>query len=325
MHCSSPDCGALTIGPSDEQQSSVNIGEAAHIYGLTPGSARYDALVAASELSDITNGIWLCRNCHKTVDADEQRFPVEVLFTWRRVHEAGISRRLGRPNELVAEKLNEERLKPFKDASLRAQQIVLDRPNAWEYKLAAELLRTELGAVQERWRTLKSGLYFLKSRDVEVAELSAWWRTHLDDVLRIVAVLSKLVTTELPAAFGPPGTPGSDVGILQACRLIVAAGQNLLQCEEDLQFTRFPKDFEELKPVWSGVVGAQIDAMMALPTGLSKIFAVENPTGEHHIMVVFGLPEGFNEANDRAWQRCIRRHQGKNPDSLWDRMVGRAR
>jgi len=68
-------------------------------------------------------GIWLRRNCHKTVTPMSSASPVEVLFTWPRVQETGISRGLGRANELVANKLNEERLKPVRDASLGLNRL----------------------------------------------------------------------------------------------------------------------------------------------------------------------------------------------------------
>jgi hypothetical protein len=73
--CSNPDCQALTTGPAETEDKSVTIGEAAHIFGANPGSARFDEKMSSSERSDITNAIWLCRNCHKLADADAARFP----------------------------------------------------------------------------------------------------------------------------------------------------------------------------------------------------------------------------------------------------------
>src|ERR1700761_764747 len=88
--CSNPDCKTLTTGPAEQTTGSINIGEAAHIYGRTAASARHKADLSLAELSDITNGIWLCRNCHKLIDNDPVRFPPELLFEWRRLHERTI-------------------------------------------------------------------------------------------------------------------------------------------------------------------------------------------------------------------------------------------
>lgn len=71
--CSNPDCRALTSGPAEEAAKSVSVGEAAHIYGAEPGSARYDEAMGAPSRADITNAIWLCCNCHKLIDSRTNR------------------------------------------------------------------------------------------------------------------------------------------------------------------------------------------------------------------------------------------------------------
>src|SRR5690348_6684942 len=80
LRCSNPDCGVLTTGPTTDTSGATNIGEAAHIYGRTEDAARYDVRMSAGERADLTNGIWLCRNCHKQIDSDETRFPAALLF-----------------------------------------------------------------------------------------------------------------------------------------------------------------------------------------------------------------------------------------------------
>jgi hypothetical protein len=157
LTCSNPDCGALTAGPTVDELGSVNLGEAAHIFGLTPKSARYTASLTATELSDITNGIWLCRNCHKSIDNDELRFPVDLLFQWRRIHEADVLDRLGKPGERLRAKVKSDHLREFADTSYLAQQIILDKPRHWEYKLTLEILRRRawpncnaLGSIEAR-------------------------------------------------------------------------------------------------------------------------------------------------------------------------------
>jgi hypothetical protein len=72
--CSNPDCGAITSGPSMKRSGTVNVGEAAHIFGAHPGSARYDPAMTSVERADLTNAIWLCNNCHKLIDDDPLRY-----------------------------------------------------------------------------------------------------------------------------------------------------------------------------------------------------------------------------------------------------------
>jgi hypothetical protein len=85
--CSNPDCLNKTSGPHSEPGKAINIGEAAHIRGAKPGSARYDPTMTDEQRSDISNGIWLCRLCARKIDTDEKRFPAKLLLIWREGHE----------------------------------------------------------------------------------------------------------------------------------------------------------------------------------------------------------------------------------------------
>jgi hypothetical protein len=89
--CSNPRCLKPTSGPHTHPDKAVNLGEAAHIRGARPGSARYDADLTDKERSDISNGIWLCRTCAKLVDSDEAHYTPDLLQKWKRDHEARIA------------------------------------------------------------------------------------------------------------------------------------------------------------------------------------------------------------------------------------------
>jgi hypothetical protein len=68
----------------------VNLGEAAHIKAAREGQARYDANMTDAERSHISNGIWLCRECARRIDRDEERYPADLLRRWKREHEASV-------------------------------------------------------------------------------------------------------------------------------------------------------------------------------------------------------------------------------------------
>src|SRR3546814_567913 len=158
LRCSNPDCGVMTSGPSAEPSGAVNIGEAAHIYGRTADAARFNENLIPAERSDITNGIWLCRNCHKMVDADEGRFPAELLFAWRQSHERDILKSIGRKSDLLRQIVFDEKLRPFDGEPYWVRQIVLDKPDFWEYKLTAAILKTKLAPLHRQLMDLEGGL-----------------------------------------------------------------------------------------------------------------------------------------------------------------------
>lgn len=301
--CSNPDCGALTSGPSEEANNSINIGEAAHIYGRTTASARYNADLSGAEVSDITNGIWLCRNCHKLIDNDPRRFPAELLFDWRRQHEKAVLERLGRPGDKLRERLQAEHLRLFEGTSRLAQQIVLDRPPLWEYKLIAELLRTGLGSVHQRVQQLRQGLYVRKATIIPSDQLSTWLTARLNDLTRNIESVKTLME-ELNKSCGPLGQSGSDVYILTTCNFIVRAAENLLEWEEDVRFLHADEDFGEVISSLRGVGEHQLDQLLVIPNELFKILGMENPEGMHKINLVFAMPDSFEEKFFPAVERA---------------------
>lgn len=92
-------CRAPTSGPTKGlEDGTVNLGEAAHICGAAPGSARYDPLMTNEQRRHIDNGIWLCRGCAKKVDDDEHYYTVSRLQEWRKEAEDEAHRQVGRPS-----------------------------------------------------------------------------------------------------------------------------------------------------------------------------------------------------------------------------------
>jgi len=85
--CSRPECRRATIGPT-RGLGVLNIGEGAHITAASAEGPRYNPRLTAAQRVDFSNGIWLCRTCHRIVDSDAEAFPVELLHTWKSHAEA---------------------------------------------------------------------------------------------------------------------------------------------------------------------------------------------------------------------------------------------
>lgn len=83
MRCSNPKCGKPTSGPREDLSQALNIGVAAHITAASLRGPRYDGGLSPEERKSATNGIWLCQNCAKLVDNDENRYTVDVLRQWK--------------------------------------------------------------------------------------------------------------------------------------------------------------------------------------------------------------------------------------------------
>lgn len=72
-------CGKDTVGPNSEPEKITNIGEAAHITAAAKNGPRYDESLSEKQRESIDNAIWLCRSCHKIVDADPQKYTIDYL------------------------------------------------------------------------------------------------------------------------------------------------------------------------------------------------------------------------------------------------------
>lgn len=93
--CSNPDCRAPTSAPS-KNNGATNIGEAAHMSAASPGGPRYIESMSQEKRASIDNAIWLCRNCAKKIDHDEERYPITTLIEWKISAEAAALQELGK-------------------------------------------------------------------------------------------------------------------------------------------------------------------------------------------------------------------------------------
>lgn len=89
--CSAPYCIRLTIGPHSDEQKSLATGCAAHIHAAAENGPRYDPTQTPEQRKDITNGIWMCRECGDEVDKDTSKHTADQLRQWKATHEAMIA------------------------------------------------------------------------------------------------------------------------------------------------------------------------------------------------------------------------------------------
>ncbi len=85
--CSNPNCRKVTIGPSTDEQKTINVGVAAHIKAAALGGKRYDPTQTNEERSSIENGIWLCQTCAKLIDSDEHKYTYDLMIRWKIISE----------------------------------------------------------------------------------------------------------------------------------------------------------------------------------------------------------------------------------------------
>jgi hypothetical protein len=226
-----------------------------------------------------------------------------LLFQWRRIHEAAVLDRLGKPGDRLREKVRSQHIEEFADTSYLAQQIILDKPLHWEYKLTAEILRAEFGPVAIRWDQLKRGMYVSRSSLISSDQVLDWLKAKMNDNLKMVNAMHPLLD-DLKQAWGDPGFPGNEKHIVAVSRLIGGVAARLLEWEEEIRFSHVPTKYAELADMFKGMGGKHLAEIFRIPAEIAKVFDEENPLSYHHVNLVFTVPPNFMSDFTAAWQRA---------------------
>ncbi|MBY5658295.1 hypothetical protein [Rhizobium leguminosarum] len=310
FQCSNPDCGVHTTGPNSDPEKATTIGEAAHIFGAKPGSMRFDAAMSDVTRSSITNGIWLCRNCHGHIDRDEANFPAILLFAWRKEHEERMLLELGTRGERIRHEVEKASLHFLAGYPQIIQRIVADRPVGWEWRLAAELLRHLTTPQIKRFNNLVAGHYYRAYPRVKSEDFTGWLseRTHV--MSKLTGPLVHLYQ-RLTESFGKPGEPGDAEEINDVCKLISEMIGEMINHEEVLRFTLIPDEGGELRTLLIDAIGGNLKTLVELPEALDGAVALigtdHGGTVEEPRIVkwkaTFELPEDFVSRFEEAVQR----------------------
>lgn len=256
--------------------------------------------MTSPERSHISNGIWLCANCHKLIDDDPERYPPGLLFEWQLSHERSIASQLGKAAAQVRTHYEDRHLEELGRLSSLARRLVLEREEYWEYLLTVEVLRFEVGPILRRWSSLDRGHYAKPLVRVRRHMIIEWLSDRLSEIQLIVAAFSGVVNEEFRKAWGDPGVPGDDLAIVSTCRLLAEACQSALDWEERVRFTRMDDDQEEIRVLLVGIAGRLLDQAEKIPEFLAQTVAERPTEGSYALELVLDLPRGWIEAVELA-------------------------
>ncbi len=295
------------MGPNSDPEKATLIGEAAHIAGAKSGAARYNAAMSDVTRAAITNGIWLCRNCHGQIDRDEQKYPTDLLFAWRREHEEKAARELGTRGDRIRYETEMANLDFLTWYPAIIQRIVFDKPDGWEWRFVAELMRHLNKTQFKRLKNLQAGHYYNPQPRVERDQFINWMveRTHI--MSNLVGPLAGLID-RLTASWGEPGEQADIEEMHDVCVLIRDALTAIVNFEESLHFAHIPDEGEPLRTVLMNAVGPNAARLAEIPDRLDEMVAMigtdHGGTAEEPLIVrwtfPFELPKDFNKRFDDA-------------------------
>ena len=308
--CSNPDCRVNTVGPNADPKKSTLIGEAAHIYGARVGSKRYNSEMTDVSRAQITNAIWLCRNCHKLIDADEQKYSSDILFTWRELHEEYILSELGSATDKINFEDQHSKLSQFKDYPPIIRRIIIDKPDGWEFMLTAELMRFLNKPMFRKIKDLRDGLYIKTQGHVEGEEAINWIRKRLTESTNLVKPLVTLLD-RLSKSWGDLGESGDVEEIHHITRLIRDYLEQIVRYEEQIYFINVPEKYKKLVSLLKDILASQAEKLAEIPVSLDEVVCLieskhagnsENPLVIKK-EIIFEVPEGWEKQWDKELMR----------------------
>lgn len=299
--CSNPDCGVATVGPNLSVDKATVIGEAAHISGARLGSPRYDESKTDTARSTITNSIWLCRNCHKMIDSDADRYSAELLYIWRERHEQKILGELGSETDRIQAEIDSEEVSQFSEYPAIIRRIVLDKPEGWEFLLTAELFRYLTKDDFRKLQDLQNGMYNTVGDYIHDDQLLNWLTVRIREMSTMVEPATKLLE-RLTNSWGQPGEAGDIDEIHHTCLLLERWIHQIVEYEERLYATIVSDDYQECKDVVSGILGSQALKLATIPETLHSTLEQalehsESDSDETLVIthqIVFELPDGWS-------------------------------
>ena len=81
--CSNPKCRCFTAGPNVKDKTDTKIADCAHIYSGANDGPRYNLTIDDKFLKSTTNALWLCKNCHRRIDRNWEKYPTDLLIEWK--------------------------------------------------------------------------------------------------------------------------------------------------------------------------------------------------------------------------------------------------
>lgn len=302
--CSNPDCGAITVGAQSEAHGASVLGEAAHIFGAKPGSARFHSEMTDEERAFIENGIWLCRSCHKLVDDNPTYYTPELLIEWKAEHEGVTARELGTRGARLWRNARQKSLHPYRNLSTRAQEIIAEKPDLWEYKLILELIRDFCGPQIKRMEDVGKGIYVAKSERIEGERVIGWALLRLDEIKNLSNALFQIINFEIELSWGAPGVAGEVSDIVRTCRLLERVSAQLIEWEAEIRAVSVPIEFAPLCESLEGAGATLIQAIEKLIEFFEGLFSSGEPEGRYVFDFEVLLPEGWVERVNHAMETC---------------------
>lgn len=111
----------------------------------------------------------------------------------------------------------------------KALRLALEQPDAWEYRLFAQVLTDEVEAVSELRYEHRLKIAFGPGEQVELNDTPRWMSARLAEIGRLSTALTGLLNENVQDALGPPGTAGDAAAIQLVAKKVAAIYRHAIE------------------------------------------------------------------------------------------------
>lgn len=199
-----------------------------------------------------------------------------------------------------------ENLEGFQTETKEARRLAYEKPDYWEYLLAAELLRSKMIKINRSYSELEKGLYIQRRKPVDDDEFFDFSSKTLSIYQGLTELFRKCLS-ELQDSFGPSGVAGKPIEIKEAVDRWIRLSHEMLAWEYELDSLDPSDDFIEIKQNMRGWSKIFIDKMNDIHISLNEfVISILNGTNKsteiNHVIVLeapSNMHSTFELLNDR--------------------------
>jgi hypothetical protein len=134
---------------------------------------------------------------------------------------------------------------------------------------------------------------------MNLEEYFQWSQTQLDDLMRLLRIMTSALEDGFPSAWGAPGEPGDPVEIKRVVESFVSAGQTLVEWEAERASVIPPEPLKKAHNLSTGWAKEVFLSFRSIPTEMERLIGVP---GDHEILFKVRCPDfgAFTEEMNRA-------------------------
>jgi hypothetical protein len=199
----------------------------------------------------------------------------------------------------------------FQTLSSKALRIALEKPDAWEYLLFAQVWIDEVQRHADIIREYQAGLIIGMSEQVEVETAIGWIQTRLRELEGLLASANHLLNVSVHEAFGEPGEAGDPEAIIWNARKLGDVMETAVKWALRVRRARVPEPFTNVITEMAEFPTSAIERLRHFPseciTEIESAIVEASPEFPRMVKLTLTLElsneDGFSRALSEAERR----------------------